>query len=327
VASPLRITALVAGGFGLVGLGVGLGVSLSRAPAPPRADAKGIQVPPDTAIPDNALGRNILLGREIFTNTARAAPQFVGNDLSCSNCHLDAGRRPNASPLWAAYGLYPQYRSKNGHVNSFAERLQECFRYSMNGRMPSAGDPVLVALESYATFLARGAPIGVTLPGQGFLKLPKAARAPDYERGRAVYAENCAQCHGQDGVGLKADGKTAIPPLWGDRSFNWGAGMARIPNAAGFIKANMPQDRPGVLTGQQAWDVAAYIDGKPRPQDPRYVASVEATRRQFHGADQSAYGSIVDGVLLGGDGPPKAIATKLRKPAPRWATGATTREW
>ncbi|GAA0315029.1 c-type cytochrome [Sphingomonas oligophenolica] len=310
VAPTMRAAAMIAGGAALVTLGVGVGLSVSKAPVPSRTDAKPFEPPPDTAIPDNEFGKAVKLGREIFTDTRRAVPQFVGNDLSCSNCHLDAGRRPNASPLWAAYGLYPQYRAKNGHVNSFAERLQECFRYSMNGRMPPAGDRTLVALESYATFLARGASIGVMLPGQGFLKLPKAARAPDYERGRAVYAENCAQCHGEDGGGLKVDGKTAIPPLWGGRSFNWGAGMARTPNAAGFIKANMPQDRPGALTSQQAWDVAAYIDGKPRPQDPRYAGSVEATRRQFHEGGQSAYGTTVDGVLLGGDGPPETTGLK-----------------
>jgi ABC-type lipoprotein release transport system permease subunit len=33
-------------------------------------------------------------------------------------------------------GLYPAYRAKNGHVNTFAERLQGCFRYSMNGKAP-----------------------------------------------------------------------------------------------------------------------------------------------------------------------------------------------
>jgi thiosulfate dehydrogenase len=75
--------------------------------------------------------------------------------------------------MWAAYTAYPAYRSKNGHVNSFQERLQGCFRYSMNGKVPNLGDPVLVALESYAYFLAKGLPTGKTAPGRGFPALPK----------------------------------------------------------------------------------------------------------------------------------------------------------
>jgi cytochrome c len=99
--------------------------------------------------------------------------------------------------------------------------------------------------------------------------------------------------------------ETVFPPVWGPRSYNWGAGMARINNAAGFIKANMPLSEGGKLTIQQAWDVAAYVDGKPRPQDPRYAGSVAATRAKFQDTAQSMYGRIIDGIELGGDGPPK----------------------
>jgi len=87
--------------------------------------------------------------------------------------------------------------------------------------------------------------------------------------------------------------------------------QADVPNAAGFIAANMPQDHPGALTNQQAWDVATYVDGKPRPQDPRYRGPVAQTRREFHDGVQSEYGTTIDGVLLVGDGPPKdAIRAK-----------------
>ena len=48
-------------------------------------------------------------------------------------------------------------------------------------------------------------------------------------------------CHGEDGEGLKrADGELVYPPLWGDDSFNIGAGMARTYTAAAFVKRNMP---------------------------------------------------------------------------------------
>lgn len=301
-----------AGLAALAGLGVfagGLVVGrLGRPAVRPPAPAV-FQPPPDGAIPKGELGAEIALGRRIFTDTAAAAPAFVGNDLRCSNCHLDAGRLAHSAPLWGAFVMFPQYRQKNGHVNTFAERMQGCFRFSMNGKAPPAGDPVLVALESYASFLATGAPHGVRLPGQGYPKLKAPPLAPDYVRGQDVYQANCALCHGDDGAGQRSGGKVVFPPVWGARSYNWGAGMAQIDNAAAFIKANMPFSQGGRLSDQQAWDVAAYIDGKPRPQDPRYAGSVAETRRRLHDTPLSSYGLTVNGVLLGGDGPPRPTAS------------------
>jgi thiosulfate dehydrogenase len=41
--------------------------------------------------------------------------------------------------------------------------------------------------------------------------------------------------------------------------------MARVRTAASFIRDNMPFDRPGTLTDQQAFDVAAFVVAQPRP--------------------------------------------------------------
>ena len=62
----------------------------------------------------------------------------------------------------------------------------------------------------------------------------------------------------------RADGYV-FPPLWGADSFNDGAGMHRLLTAARFIKAKMPLGQPD-LTDDQAFDVAAFINSKPRPQ-------------------------------------------------------------
>jgi thiosulfate dehydrogenase len=255
--------------------------------------------PPESAIPDDAFGKIIREGEAIFRDTGRHASRFVGNDLRCGNCHLDGGRQANASPLWAAYVSYPAFRRKTGQVNSFAERLQDCFRYSMNGTAPPLGDPVLVALESYAFFLARGAPVGTDLPGRGYPRLPAPDLPPDYARGAALFSARCVACHGADGAGRMVNGTAVFPPLWGSRSFNWGAGMARISAAAGFIQANMPLGQGGSLSDQQAWDAALFIDSHERPQDPRYSDSVEHTRAAFHDTPDSMYGRMVNGRVLG----------------------------
>ena len=257
--------------------------------------------PPESAMPKGEFGKSVKLGEQIFLHTGTLAGQFVGNSLNCASCHLDAGRRPNSSPLWAAYISYPAYRSKNGHVNTFAERMQGCFRFSMNGKAPPLGDPVLVALESYAYWLSTGAPVGGPVAGRGYPKLSAPALTPSYARGSEVFAQHCALCHGPDGQGQSSGGKVVFPPLWGARSFNWGAGMHSIQNAANFIKANMPLGLGGSLTDQQAWDVATFMDSHERPQDPRFTGSVEATRLKYHDSKYSMYGRTVNGHVLGSE--------------------------
>ena len=57
--------------------------------------------------------------------------------------------------------------------------------------------------------------------------------------------------------------------MWGPDSYNNGAGMDRLLTAAAFAKHNMPVgttfDAP-LLTDDDAYDVAAYINSQPRPE-------------------------------------------------------------
>ena len=267
--------------------------------------AKQVFTPPhDDEIPDDDFGKMIRLGSDIFRDTQNNAKEFVGNALQCTNCHIDRGRLANSAPLWAAYVAYPAYRDENGQVNTFQERVQGCFRYSMNGKAPPLGDKVLVAIETYAYFLAKGAPTGVNLPGRGYLKLSKPASL-DYNHGKQVYAQKCAVCHAATGQGQSSsDGMVVFPPLWGERSYNWAAGMSSIANAAGFIKANMPLSQGNTLSDQEAWDLATFIDSQERPQDPRFSSSVADTRKKYHDSPMSMYGQSVNGVVLGRNSPP-----------------------
>lgn len=262
--------------------------------------------PPESAIPDDDFGKMVRLGRNIVLDTPTYAKAFVGNTLSCANCHLDAGRMAGSAPLWAAYVSYPAYRAKNHKVNTFAERLQGCFTFSQNGSAPPLGSETLVALEAYAFWLSKGLPVDEKVAGRGYPELPKPARAPDYARGQAVYAAKCALCHGADGQGQLTHGATVFPPLWGPQSFNWGAGMASYKNAAAFIRANMPYGMSYSLSPQEAWDVAYFMNAHERPQDPRWLGSVAATRAKFHNTPFSLYGTAVKGTRLGDTGAPLA---------------------
>ena len=276
-------------------------IAADATPAPPAAAPKTFAPPTEIAMPDGEFGQIVKQGEQVFLHTRQYAGAYVGNNLDCASCHLDAGRRANSAPMWGAYVAYPAYRTKDGAVNTFAARVQGCFNYSMNGKPPPLGDPVLVALESYAYWLAKGAPVGTKMAGAGYPKLPFPALPADYARGQHVYDANCALCHGADGQGQTSGGRPAFPALWGSDSYNWGAGMHQVGNAAGFIKANMPLSQAYTLTDQEAWDVALFIDSQERPQDPRFVDSVEATRKRFHDSPDSMYGRVVNGHLLGSD--------------------------
>ena len=296
---PMPAASALALILGVCAAAVAFGSRAQAAPVVKPPAAPAFVPPPDSAIPDNDFGKEVKLGQSIFNDTGRVASAFVGNTLRCASCHLDAGRRANSAPLWGAYVTYPAYRSKNGHVNTLAERFQGCFRYSMNGKAPPLGDKVLVALESYAFFLAKGAPVGTSLKGRGYPTPAKPALPMDFARGALVFQQKCALCHGADGQGQSSHGAVVFPPLWGPHSFNWGAGMGSIKNAAGFIKANMPFSQGNTLTDQQAWDVASFMDSHERPQDPRYAGSIAETRKKYHDSPNDMYGRTVNGQLLG----------------------------
>ena len=288
--------------LGAVPLWVLLACSGASAAAGARAPRAPFHPPSLASIPSGPFGRTVRQGLRIFEDPERYAAPYVGNRLRCSNCHLDAGRLAYSAPMWAAYVAYPAYRSKNQRVNTFAERLQGCFRFSMNGKAPPLGSPVLVALESYAYWMALGARLDPGIAGRGYPPLPKPPRPADYRRGRAVYEQRCAICHGPQGAGQRAaDGTAAFPPLWGPESFNWGAGMASLKSAAPFIHANMPLALGGSLSVQQAWDVALFVDSHERPQDPRFNGSVAATRQRYHDSPLSMYGRVVNGYRLGSE--------------------------
>lgn len=274
------------------------------------ADAATQFTPPDEKdIPNNEYGDTIRLGRDIFTNTPKYASEYSGNGISCVNCHLDRGRLAGSSPMWAAYVSYPAYRKKTKSVSTYEERIQGCFNFSMNGKAPPSGSKELTALVTYSYWLATGAPTGKKMPGAGYPKISDPPQAPDIQRGANVYQANCAICHGNNGEGAKSGDRYIFPPLWGNDSFNWGAGMHRINTAASFIKANMPLGHGNTLTDQEAWDVAMFVNSHERPQDPRYFDNVAETQKQYHD-ENCNYGKEVHGQTLGAKSVPAGGKTR-----------------
>ena len=227
----------------------------------PAARRVPFRIPSDNAIKDSVYRASALRGRALLLATRDSLPRNVGNSLRCASCHLDGGLRRDAMPWVGSYVRFPQYRARSGKVDLIEDRVNDCLERSMNGRRLDAAGRNMRDIVAYLAFLSTGIPVGAEMEGQGLPRL--LPLKGDATRGIAVFRSNCVRCHGANGQGTPL-----APPLWGHGSYNVGAGMARISTAASFIGALMPFDRPRTLTPQQAFDVAAYINTRPRPGFP-----------------------------------------------------------
>jgi thiosulfate dehydrogenase len=229
--------------------------ALAQQTAKPRAP---FRVPTVDEMKDTTYRASALRGRALLLATRDSLPRNVGNSLRCASCHLDGGLRRDAMPWVGVFSRFPQYRARSGKVDLIEDRINDCFRRSMNGRAIDPAGRDMRDIVTYYAFLSSGTPVGTETDGQGLPRLQPLKGDP--ARGAAVFVSTCTRCHGATGQG------TALaPPLWGPRSYNLGAGMARINTAASFIHEVMPIDRAQRLTAQQAFDVATYVNTRPRP--------------------------------------------------------------
>ncbi len=201
----------------------------------------------------------VLLGYQIMMNTQKYAKGYVGNTLSCRNCHFDGGRRRDTLSLVGVAAKYPLYRDRREYATDLALRTQGCFERSMNGTAPAANSQIIQSLLAYYAWISKGVPIYAELPWLGLRGPALKDYKPDTTQGEAVFKATCARCHGGDGLGTPI-----APPLWGDQSFNDGAGMNKLKNFSEFSLRYMPKNSPS-LTPKQAMDVAGYALAQPRP--------------------------------------------------------------
>jgi thiosulfate dehydrogenase len=219
------------------------------------------QPPVVDSTPDDPYEVAVYRGLALVTHTHDSLPGYVPSPLNCTSCHLDEGRRANAAPMSGAYVRYPRFVDRAGAVVPIEDRINYCFTRSLAGSKLPSESREMQDIVAYLSYISRGVPSGEHVRGEGMTKMP--ALSGDSTRGGALFTDNCARCHGNDGTGMGP-----IPALWGPKSFSIGASMARQERAASFIRYNMPFDRPGTLTDQQAFDIAAYVTSMPRPDLP-----------------------------------------------------------
>lgn len=244
----------------------------SASPAP----AGLVWQPPDsTSIPSNAEGDLIRYGRELIAHTAlflgpNGKVKAISNGMNCQNCHLKAGTVPFGNNYGAAASKYPVFRARSGTIEVFEKRVNDCIERSLNGEKLDPESREMKAMVAYIKWVGKDVKKGESPKGFGLPDLPLPDRPADPVQGKMVYTAYCGRCHGETGEGIMAENglEYLYPPVFGNHSYNIGAGLFRLSRFAGFVKANMPYgvsyENP-FLTDGEAWDVAAYVNSMPRP--------------------------------------------------------------
>jgi len=228
-----------------------------------------------STITDAAQKSEIEYGKELIAHTAKylgpnGSVKQISNGMNCQNCHLKAGTAVFGNNYGSVASLYPKFRARSGTEEGIEKRVNDCFERSLNGRALETESKELNAIVAYINFLGTNVKKGEKAAGSGFKDLDYLDRAANPDKGRAVFTSKCQSCHQPDGSGMLNPDKTEyiFPPLWGKNSYNDGAGLYRLSNFAKYVKYNMPQgatfENP-MLSDEEAWDVAAYINSQTRP--------------------------------------------------------------
>jgi len=165
---------------------------------------------------------------------------------------------------------YPKFRARSGSVEDIYKRINDCFERSLNGKSLDTNSNEMQAIKAYIEFIGSNVNKGEKAEGSGLKEIKYLGRAANPENGKLVYVTKCQSCHQKNGEGTLTVDKTeyTYPPLWGNHSYNDGAGLYRISNFAKYVKSNMPlgatHENPQ-LSDEETWDVAAFVNAQSRP--------------------------------------------------------------
>jgi thiosulfate dehydrogenase len=250
-------------------------VRVSKFPNTPVVATDTMWHAPDiSSIPQNEQGDQIRYGRDLIVRTSyyfgpKGTIEAMTNGMNCQNCHLDAGTKPLGNNYSAVASTYPKMRARSGQIESIEKRVSDCFERSLNGKSPANDSREMKAIVAYINWLGKDVVKKDVPAGSGIANLKFLDRAADPAKGKLVYDLKCKSCHNENGEGqMGADGLYTYPPLWGDHSYNVGAGLFRLSRFAGYVEMNMPFGASYAktqLTPEEAWDVAAFVNSQKRP--------------------------------------------------------------
>ncbi len=193
--------------------------------------------------------------------------RYAGNNLTCNNCHLNAGRKIGSGSFVGVSNRFPQFRGRENKVGTMEERINGCMERSMNGRRIPEDSEEMQAMIAYMSWLSKDVPPDIEKLYKGYIRIKIPDIKANPEKGKKLYRIHCQICHKEDGTGMRIRGEQftgyLFPPIGGNDTYNDGAGMNRILTAAQFIKGNMPlgatHDAP-IVSDVEAYHLAAFIN-------------------------------------------------------------------
>lgn len=214
--------------------------------------------PPAPTDAPAAIRDQILLGRDLVVDTRARLPAYVGNSLSCSNCHFGGGLSPGGRNQGFSLVGVATYSPAGVQDPGLPARVANCFARNLNGHAPPADGRELSAMVDYLRWIASGLPYLAAVPWLAPRPLTS-DRPPDAKAGERLEAEVCAPCHGDHGQGTQI-----APATHGPASFTTASQILTAGILERFLFENMPRGNP-TLDAQQAADGAAYLRAQPRP--------------------------------------------------------------
>ena len=167
-----------------------------------------------------------------------AASQYVLHCASCHGARLEGS--PAAPPLTTADAALVDFELRTGRMPAVVPREP-----NDSGRV-LLGAAQIAAIETY-----------IAAHSSGSAALPTITQAPQglaaIKAGRAVYEENCEQCHSAGGRG---GGATAYHEVAPDLSESDPLTIAEAVREGPNV---MPRFGPGVINDRQLADLTAYV--------------------------------------------------------------------
>ncbi|VVC75402.1 Thiosulfate dehydrogenase [Aquicella siphonis] len=197
-------------------------------------------------------------------NNRDAAKRHAGHDLNCVNCHQAGNSKLPGTKIYSLPWVnvindYPKLDTKSMQIISLEQRIIKMFGNGKVALTPQSDEIRLIM--KYFRWLNQFAKKGHQMEGTGLYKI-YLSRMAKPGRGKMLYQQNCMQCHGKSGEGIKRanfdyGGGYIIPPV--DTGY-----LYMIPVLASFIYVNMPYgkssyNKPALSIGD-AYDIAAYIN-------------------------------------------------------------------
>ncbi len=156
----------------------------------------------------------------------------------CSSCHGDNGQGSNVAPsLIGKSAADIHLMLDTGRMPAAVPYINEVHK------MPGFTQPEMMQIVKYVQSFT---------PGSTDSSLPRILPG-NVERGRALFNENCAHCHGVAGNGASVGYNNVAPSLMNSTVFQVGEAIRAGPEV-------MPRFGPDVLSDQDVSDIARYVN-------------------------------------------------------------------